>query len=276
MREQAIEWVVLAPGIAAIATVDRSWIHRYIVGSPFAKPMIGPGSVATTRNLLEAAARAGWAAARGLVEPPLTAARWAYRLCSFYQTTHATPPLMREAARRFAKDGRATLAQWAETKAREEQGHDALALRDLRALGYDAEAAVRAVVPPRAAALVSYFERLVHAEDPVGCVGYAYALERMALEVDEAYIARVEATLRPGARATRCLRVHSAEGSDRRHVAETIEVVAALPPPARARIAVACYETAALCCAPREGEPHAEEALQRQLLLLERERSIRS
>src|SRR6185503_2553531 len=137
--------------------------------------------------------------------PPLTKARWAWRLCGSYCTTHATPGLMAEAAARFGATGRAALARWAEQKAREEQGHDRQALRDLAALGYDAERAVAALVPPTAAALVRYFTAAVRAEDPIRCVGYAYALERLALRQDAAYIKRIEAMLPPGVYATRCL-----------------------------------------------------------------------
>lgn len=272
MRPTGVEWATVAPGTTLVATADGGWVHASVMGGPFSRPMQSEGSLSTTRNLLEAAARAGWASARRVPEPPLTAQRWVYRLCGFYQTTHATPPLMREAARRFAKAGRATLARWAETKAREETGHDTLVLRDLKALGYDAGAAVEALVPPTPAALVRYFERQVRAEDPVGCVGYAYALERLALEVDAGYIASVEAVLPPGVRATRCLRVHSDVGSDRQHVAELVEVVATLSAEERTRIARACYETAALCFEARAQEALTDEALQQRLEPLKLER----
>jgi len=172
---------------------------------------------------------------------------------------------MREATKRFQKQGRTALAEWASTKAVEETGHDTLALRDLHALGYEAEALVAAVFPPRVAALVAFFERQVHADDPIGCFGYTYTLERLAIELDEKYIQGVEAVLPPGVRATRCLRVHSGVGSDPRHVEETVEVVAALPPEERMLIARACYEVAVLCYEPRGGEPLAEESLQELL-----------
>jgi pyrroloquinoline quinone (PQQ) biosynthesis protein C len=179
---------------------------------------------------------------------------------------------MREAAARFAAAGRDGLARWAAEKAREEQGHDALALRDLRDLGYDAEALVRAVVPEAQARLVRFFERLVRADDPVGCVGYSYALERLALEIGPDEIARVEAALSPGVNATRCLRVHSAAGSDREHVRETVDLVATLSPDERSRVAAAAHETAILCHARYEGEPHDEVTLARLFLPFNRSR----
>jgi hypothetical protein len=54
---------------------------------------------------------------------------------------------MEEARDRFAASGRESLAQWAAQKAREEAGHDRLALLDIQSMGYDAEAVVQALVP---------------------------------------------------------------------------------------------------------------------------------
>lgn len=259
-----MEWAAVTTDLVVVATSERQWVHRPGAWGAFARPMTGPGSIPTTRALLDAAARTGWAAAGAQpTAPPFTQLRWAYRLCGFYRTTHATPPLMREAAARFAAMGRPALAAWAETKAREEQGHDTLVLRDLRALGLAAELVVERVVPAIPAALVRSFERLVRAPDPTACVGYTYALERLALEVDSAYIDRVEQSLPPGVKATRCLRVHSGVGSDPAHVDETVALVAELPGEERAAIARACHETALLCYAPREDEPLAEETLER-------------
>ena len=274
MHLMGIEWAALASGMTVVSTAERSWVHTSILRSPFARPMTGPGSLLTTRNLLDAAVKLGWAAARRIPEPPFTVSQWVYRLAGFYQTTHATPLLMREAAERFARADRFPLAWWAENKAQEEHGHDELVLRDLRALGFDANAVVAVLAPPIAAGLVRYFERQVCAEEPVGCVGYAYALERLALEVDEGYIARVEAGLPRGVRATRCLRVHSATGSDRKHVQEIVELVATLSPAERTRIALACYETAVRCYESGEGEPLAEEALELRLASLKIQRRM--
>lgn len=258
-----IEWAALPAGLVVVATPERQWSHRSGPWGPFARPMTGPGSKATTRGLLDAAARLGWAAAARRPEPPITPLRWAYRLCGFYRTTHATPPLMREAAARFEAAGRPELATWALKKAREEKGHDALALADLRSLGHDAERTVARVVPGVPAALVRRFEELVRSPEPVRCVGYTYALERLALEVDAEYIARVEASLPRGVRATRCLRVHSASGSDEAHVDETVDLVASLPAAERSAIALACHETSSLCFSSPEGEPLSDATLER-------------
>lgn len=265
-----LEWARIAPDKVVVAAADRAFLHT--PGGPgemdgFARPMQGPGSLATTRNLLDAAIGAGQRALPRKAPPPLTPARWAWRLAGSYRTAHATPGLMAEAAARFEAAGQTLLARWAEQKAQEERGHDALALRDLTALGYDADRLVEALVPPTAAALVRYFTDAVRGDDPVRCVGYAYTLERLALGQTAATIARVQAMLPPGVLATRCLRVHSEAGSDARHVEETIAVVAALGARDRAQIALACYETAVLCYDARMS-PIAESALESALAAL--------
>jgi hypothetical protein len=262
----AMEWVEVAPGCVVVATVDRIWLHEPVFsGQPdlFALPMEGAGSLETTRRLLDGAiGAAGRAVPRAATRPSLTPARWAWRLAGYYRTTHATPRLMAAAAERFAAAGREPLAAWARDKVRDETGHDRLALRDLAALGYDSVRMVDDLAPPTAEALVRYFEALVlQDDDPVGCVGYAYALERLALERGPSDIAAVEAILPAGVMATRCLRVHSATGSDADHVEETVRLVAGLAAPERIRVARACFETAAIYCTPPSGGFITEEAL---------------
>src|SRR5690606_10344775 len=105
------------------------------------------------------------------------------------------------------------------------------------------------------------FTRCVHAPDPIGCVGYAYAIERLAMTVREADIRAVEAVLPAGVRATRCLRVHSAAGSDGDHVADTLVAVAQLSPGEQAQIAEAAGEAARLCFIPEPGGPPSDAAI---------------
>ncbi|MFO0589693.1 MAG: hypothetical protein U0441_19295 [Polyangiaceae bacterium] len=218
---------------------------------PFAAPMIGRGDPASTRHLLDGAifsarppASEGSSAPRK-TKPKLTLARWLYRLAGSYRTTEATPRLLLEAADRFAAAGNARLAKWARDKAREETGHDRLAVRDIAALGYDAEELVYHVRPAKSVALVEHFTSTVRAPDgPLDAVGYSYMLERLALTRGPADIAAVRSVLPPGVDATRCLRVHSSLGSDRAHVEETATLVAALPASVRARVARACHAAA--------------------------------
>jgi len=171
-------------------------------------------------------------------------AHWAYRLAGYYHTTHATRRLLPKLSQRFAASGRHGLALWAEQKLSEEVGHDLLALRDLSELGYPAQGLVGALVPPRAAAWVALFEQLAQAEDPVGCVGYAHALERLALLSGAAEVSAIEQALPRGVNATRCLRVHSALGSDPDHVRTNVTTTFALSAGERTAIASACHQTA--------------------------------
>ena len=69
--------------------------------------------------------------------------------------------------------------------------------------------------------------------------------QRLASEAKES-VAAIERLIPAGIKATRCLRVHSGIGSDAGHVAESIALMASLPPEDRAAIARATYETISL------------------------------
>ncbi|HYQ43583.1 MAG TPA: hypothetical protein VER11_16490 [Polyangiaceae bacterium] len=247
-----LEWLEISPELTLIATATRAYLHvpPAFGANPFDAPMRGEGSSETTRWLFEGAIAA---AARALHAPQatvecspraLSVPSWAYRLAGYYHTTHATRRLLPLVAQRFAAQGRTQLARWAEEKAVEEAGHDELALRDLSQLGYRAHDLVEAFTPPRAAAWVTLFERLAAADDPVGCVGYAHALERLALLRGPAEVRAIEQALPQGLNATRCLRVHSALGSDSRHVHANVTTTSGLCADDRRAIVKACYLTA--------------------------------
>jgi hypothetical protein len=220
--------------------------------------MRGAGSPETTHWLFEGAIAAAHRASRGTAAQPghgapdaqrpeaPSVSQWAFRLAGYYHTTHATRRLLPVVAERFARAGRHALARWAEQKITEEAGHDELALRDLSELGYQARAVVDAFVPSRAAAWVSLFEQLAAAEDPVGCVGYAHALERLALLRGAAEVSAIEQNLPAGVNATRCLRVHSALGSDASHVRANVITTSASSADERRAIVKACYQTACI------------------------------
>lgn len=278
LNTTTLEWARLTPQLIVVANNAEAWIHHpdsFAAFDLFNVPMECDGSVETTRNLLEGALCAAQQAIaqerKGKRTPhvPLTLARWVWRLAGYYHTTHATPALMAEAAERFTIIGRYDLAEYANLKSFDEGGHDELALDDLRALGYDAERIVEILVPPTAASLVNYFTRLVRSDNPLGCIGYAYALERMAMAIQEKHIAEVEAVLPLGVHATRCLRVHSSVGDDMYHVEEAIAITAGLPPRERERIARVCYRTALLRHAAPQGEYLSEAALERKLAALD-------
>ena len=250
-----------------VATATRAFLHvpQAFGTDPFQTPMRGAGAAETTHWLLEgviAAAKHAFQAAEGSRAPAaesrarvgVSTTHWAYRLAGYFHTTDATRRLLPVIARRFNESGRGTLAAWAEHKIREESGHDQLALRDLSELGYRARALVSAFVPPRAAAWVALFERLAAAEDPVGCVGYAHALERLALLRGPAEVSAIEQALPAGVNATRCLRVHSALGSDALHVRSNVTTTATLSADERRAIANACYLTARIYFDPALAE----------------------
>jgi hypothetical protein len=249
------EWLEISPELTLVATATRAFLHvpQAFGADPFRAPMRADGSPETTHWLLEgaiAAAGRAFHAQRSAIAAdhdslePVSSSYWAYRLAGYFHTTYATRRLLPLLRQRFADSGRSALAQWAEQKIAEEAQHDELALRDLSELGYRAQALVGALVPPRAAAWVALFEQLAKASDPVGSVGYAHALERLALLRGPAEVRAIEQSLPPGVNATRCLRVHSALGSDSHHVRTNVTTTAALSADERRAVAKACYLTA--------------------------------
>ncbi len=224
-------------------------------GDRIALKMIDADSIAKTQKLLDKAIVLAWRHIKSNRRPPaLTCTRWVWRLAGAYHSSRHTTRLMEEARDRFAASGRESLAQWAAQKAREEAGHDRLALLDIQSMGYDAEAVVQALVPSPIQALVDYFFQSVQTTDPIGCVGFFYTAERLGTFQGEEYIQSVQALLPQGTHATRWLRIHTGVGAEVKHVEETLEVVAQLTPQERICVARACYETALLRFKPpKEG-----------------------
>lgn len=258
------EWAQIAPGKVVVATADRAWLYQPRSGDDrFAQPMMGAGSFATTRKLLDTAIAAAKCAVKSESRPPaLTSTRWVWRLAGAYHMTSPVPKLLRDAAKGFAANSRFALEEWALEKAEEETGHDLLALKDIQSLGYNSEAVVKTLFPPAAKALMDYFARSTQYEDPIDCVGYTYTMERLSLGIDEDYIQKVEELIPPETNATRCLRVHSSVGADAGHADENVSLVAKLNASERCRVAQACYETALMCFSPPPGDYVADEVLQ--------------
>jgi hypothetical protein len=169
--------------------------------------------------------------------------RYIYSLASSYLTTQATPPVMLRLAERLRALGQSDWARFCEAMSRDELGHDDELVKDLQSLGIDATAFLSEVRPPNAVALVAYFNRLVDGNDPIAAVGYAYALQRSSLLLNERVVARIEALIPPGVIATRSLRIHSAVGANATHVRETEDFISTLPPAARRTVALAVFET---------------------------------
>ncbi|MEA5507310.1 hypothetical protein VB735_30295 [Halotia wernerae UHCC 0503] len=218
----------------------------------FVQNMIDADTLAKTRKLLNNSIVNAWHAVKTDRRPPaLTPTRWVWRLAGFYHLCHSTPRLMKSAQERFALANRQSLAQWAGQKAKEETGHDLLALRDIESMGYRAEAVVKALVPPAAKTLLDYFVQSAEDSYPLDCVGYSYTAERLGICIGEGYIQSVEALLPPDVKATRCLRAHSAVSTtEMQHVKETVAMIAGLTSEERERVAKACYQAAFLRFSP--------------------------
>lgn len=266
MRPEPSPLVVqLRPDVWISATERRAVLLRR--APPRSVEPCGPVSERATRRLLDGALAAVWNARRRTLPegPPLTPTRWIWRLVGYVHLTRSTPELLRTAAATFERRQQRSLAAWARTRAREEQGHDVLALRDLRAMGVEPWHAVAVLRPHPAQALVEWFRAAATAADPLPCVGYAYAVERLAMGTSAEDIRAVEACLPAGVRATRCMRVHSGVGSDADHVADTVTVVASLPAPERAAIARAVFEATLVCTTPPPAGHLADSAIEARL-----------
>ncbi len=260
-----IEWVNISPNKVIVATPDEVNLHTpYGSSDRFSESMTGVGHVSTTRNLLDGAIAAASIAISSDVHPPeLTLNRYLWQLAGAYQTTHATPPGMKQASQNFAIAARHNLSDWALEKAKEEEGHDRLALNDIQSLGYDAKRLVQNVVPSAAKSLVDYFIRSVNDSDPIDCVGYTHALERLSLGAKEEHIQKVKNLLPSGVNATRCMRVHSSVGADANHVDENVEMIAGLTSAERIRVVRSCYETALLIFSPPQEGYYSEAELEK-------------
>ena len=70
-----------------------------------------------------------------------------------------------------------------EERAREETGHDRLALKDLRALGVPGERLVANFIPEGIKPLCKRFDDLCVQDYPIGCIGYSYCLERIGCDL---------------------------------------------------------------------------------------------
>ncbi|MFN6536148.1 MAG: hypothetical protein RM021_007205 [Nostoc sp. EkiNYC01] len=239
-------------------------------GDRFASNMSHAEKIAQTQKLLDRAIAYAWHTVKTDRRPPkLTPIRWVWRMAGAYHSSRHTSRLMEEATQRFAASGRKNLAEWAKQKAKEEAGHDQLALLDIQSMGYEAEAVVQAFVPSTVHALIDYFIQSVKVPEPIDCIGFFYASERLGTFQGEEYIQSVDALLPPGTHATRWLRIHSGVGAEVKHVEETVNLVAQLTPQERIRIERACYETALLRFTPPKESYISDEELLKVLKPLE-------
>jgi hypothetical protein len=249
MARLVTEWVNVTDNISIIARESGEiWFHTPNGTKenvdPFATPMTGAGAKGSTVRLLDGAIKLGFAGIeKRLARPDLTLAGYVVALVGAYHTSVHTPRNLRRAAKRFEELERPEVAAYLEVRAREETGHDRLALKDLRALGVPGERLVANFMPEGIAPLCKRFDDLCAEDYPISCVGYSYCLERIAALKQEADIEKVQA-LCPDADATRFLRSHSCLGSEVSHVEETIEFVASLPASDRISVVQETYRSA--------------------------------
>jgi hypothetical protein len=251
MAQSVTEWVNVTGDISIIARESGEvWFHSRNDNEktdPFAAPMTGVGAAGSTVGLLDGAINLGFVGIeKRLARPEPTIAGYIVALVGAYHTSVDTPRNLRRAASRFNELGRPEVAAYLEERAREETGHDRLALKDLRALGAPGERLVANFTPEGIKPLCKRFDNLCAEGYPIGCIGYSYCLERIAALKEKTDIERVRALCPDGVDATRFLRSHSSLGSEANHVAETIEFVASLPANDRIRVVQETYESSLL------------------------------
>jgi hypothetical protein len=250
MARQVTEWVNVTGDISIVARESGEvWFHNPTGTKdgvdPFATPMTGVGSTGSTIGLLDGAINLGFAGIeKSLARPEPTIAGYIVALVGAYHTSVDTPRNLRRAAKRFEELGRPEVAAYLEVRAREETGHDRLALKDLRALGVPGERLVANFIPEGIKPLCKRFDDLCAEDYPIGSIGYSYCLERIAALKQKSDIEKVQAICPNGIDATRFLRSHSSLGSEASHVEETIEFVASLPANDRIRAVQETYESA--------------------------------
>ncbi len=250
MARLVTEWVNVAGYISIIARESGEvWFHTPSGTKeevdPFTTPMTGVGAVGSTVGLLDGAINLGFAGIeKRLARPVPTVAGYIVALVGAYHTSVDTPRNLQRSARRFNDLGRPEVAAYLEERAREETGHDRLALKDLRALGLPAERLVANFIPEGIKPLCKRFDDLCVQDYPIGCIGYSYCLERIAALKQKIDVEKVQALCPDGVDATRFLRSHSSLGSEATHVEDTIEFVASLPANDRIRVVQETYESA--------------------------------
>lgn len=250
MARSVTEWVSVTGGTSIVARESGEvWFHTPSGTKanidPFATPMTGAGAAGSTIGLLDGAINLGFAGIeKRLARPEPTVAGYILALVGAYHTSVHTPRNLRRAAKRFNELGRPEVAAYLEERAREETGHDRLALKDLSALGVPGDRLVANFIPDGIKPLCRRFDDLCVQDYPMGCIGYSYCLERIAALKQKTDIEKMQALCPDGVDATRFLRSHSSLGSEVSHVEETIAFVASLPANDRITVVQETYESA--------------------------------
>jgi hypothetical protein len=268
----SVQWLNLGAEETLIAAGTGAWIQPAALGvRPFAGDMSDsvPATVESTRHLLDGAIAAAEHAIPRTPGPPMSRRRWAWSLVNQWYGSHHTLPLLPEVIERFTDMGRLDLVAFAAEKYDEERGHDELPLNDLRALGYDADAAVREVTPdPGIVELVSYARRCVRGAEPVEFLGHVYAIERQMLRMDSAFFAALDEALGCDEAPASFLRLHASE-LDIPHVDEAVKFFTGLPASDRTAIARGCYRTSEIRHITLPGRYPSETELESRLARFE-------
>lgn len=263
----SVQWVHLPDGNTLVAGSDGAWIQRPVIaalGLRFPMTDCIRTTSQTTRHLLDGAIAAAERNAPAPQPTPMTATRWTWQLMGQWYCAHHSVALLPTVASRYDSAGRRDLARFARRKLEEELGHDQFPLDDLRGLGHDAQALVRAVAPPPAArACVEYARACARGDHPVDLLGYVYALERRVIRVPDQWLTDLETVLPSGVDAVSAIRLHAMD-LDLEHVDEAIRFIAALPAGDRTRVAQACYRTTEICCAAFPDDNPTEAELERR------------
>jgi hypothetical protein len=270
----SVQWVHLPGGGTLVASTRGAWIQQPTLASlGLLGPMTDslPATPETTGHLLDGAIAAAEREAPDLGAPTMTATRWAWHLVAQWYCAHHSVALLPEVTQRYEAAGRRDLAEFAVRKLEEEQGHDRFPVTDLRALGYDAEAAVRHVpTVPSVKAGVDYARACARGEHPAEFLGYVYALERRVIRITDDWLIALDAVLPPGVDAASGIRLHVGE-FDVDHVAEAVIFVAGLPADDRTLIAQSCHRTTEILCDTYPGQHPSDAELERLLSPFRRE-----
>lgn len=247
-----IEWAQVALDKVVVANKDRAWLRRpSFAKNRFAEPMTGDGNIATSRKLLDGAI----AAAKKVTNYDAEALCYTHysrvwQLASTYHLHQATSTLMEEACVGFSMIGRWGLAGWAAQKSNEEEGLERLVFQEIEFIGFDPHAVVKLLVPPIADALADYFTRTVRDWNPIDCIGYSYAIERLAIGLKKKYIEKMKTSLSLMANEIYRIELHTSITHDLKRVEDTVKMIAELTAKDRIRIVTACYETALIYLSP--------------------------
>jgi hypothetical protein len=271
MIHPVTEWVRIAGDTAIIAQETGEVWFRPLDGADaaaFAECMTGAGTLTSTTGLLDGAISLAFEQTDSRLGPADGAPaapgpnllRYIYALAGAYHTAKDTPRNLLRAAEHFKSIGRPEVTAYLVMRAKEETGHERLALKDLRALGLPAERIVANLVPAGIKPLCELFDRFCFKDYPIESVGFSYCSERIAALKPESEIDAVQALVPPGVDATRFLRSHSSMGSEVSHVEETIEFVAGLPAEDRISVVQATYQTGLLMAEGRWLESSRSEA----------------